>query len=87
MKINAPAVMIGDILGNLRSALTIQTLLAPSVPVIPTTMVFLGNYLGSGDQSLDVLCYLYALKLQAPDKVMFIFATKHCSLTLVILSH
>lgn len=69
MKINAPAVVIGDILGNLDSALCIQTLLCPSVPVIPTTMVFLGNYIGTGPHSLEVLCYLYALKLQSPDKV------------------
>ena len=73
MKINAPAVVMGDILGNLDSVLTIQTMLCPSVPVIPTTMVFLGNYLGNGSHSFEVLCYLYALKLQSPDKVCIKF--------------
>ena len=73
MKINAPAVVIGDLQGNLASVMTINQLLCPTIPVLQNNIVFLGNYISpSGSHNVEVLCFLIAIKIQAPNKVMLL---------------
>ena len=73
MKINAPAVVIGDIRGNLQPMLTIEELLCPTAPVLQENLVFLGNYISpKGQHNVEVLCFLMALKIQAPNQILLL---------------
>ena len=42
VKINAPAIVVGDVRGNLQDLLQLEKLFWPSFPVIPEKLVFLG---------------------------------------------
>lgn len=73
MKINLPAVVVGQVLGSLTSVSTIQSMFCPILPVFTSNIIFLGNYIAEeAATSFQVLCYLYALKLQAPDKIILL---------------
>ncbi|XP_027193705.1 uncharacterized protein LOC113788451 [Dermatophagoides pteronyssinus] len=75
MKINAPAIVIGDICGRIESLMSLEKVYWTQVPIITTNLIFLGNYIsgqGSTMQSrsnVDVICYLFALKIAAPNQV------------------
>lgn len=73
MKINAPVEVIGEIRGNLAAVITIEKLLCPTVPVLQSNLVFLGNYIcPKGVHNVEVLCFLLALKTQSPNKVILL---------------
>lgn len=72
IKLNAPVVVIGDILGNLAPIVAFDKLLCPSVPVLQNNMLFLGNYIGNGTHNLEVICFVFSLKLQVPNKVILL---------------
>lgn len=73
MKINAPVEVIGEVRGNLGAVITIEKLLCPTVPVLQSNLVFLGNYIcPKAVHNVEVLCFLLALKTQSPNKVFLL---------------
>ena len=69
IKINAPAVVVGDLHGSLADLLHLEALFWQSFPVISESLVFLGNYSGKFSFGLECLIYLFSLKLCLPNKV------------------
>lgn len=78
IKINAPAYVVGDILGNLDSLLTMERLLWQSIPVLPINIIFLGNYIGPNKNCVEVISYLFALKMLLPAKVILLRGFNEC---------
>ncbi len=73
LKSHSPAVIVGDLQGSINTALTVQQMLAPMAPVITTNLIFLGNYIEKESTgNIAVLCLLFSLKLQDPDKVLLL---------------
>ncbi len=73
MKINAPVDVIGDLKGSLPAVMAIEKLRCPTVPVIQSNLVFLGNYIcPKAANNVEVLCFLLALKTQSPNKVFLL---------------
>ena len=73
LKSHSPAVIVGDLQGSINTALTVQQMLAPMAPVITTNLIFLGNYIEKESTgNISVLCLLFSLKLQDPDKVLLL---------------
>ncbi|KAI2805673.1 hypothetical protein BLOT_004675 [Blomia tropicalis] len=72
IKLNGPAIVIGDLHGNLNDLLSIETALFPSFPVIPENIIFLGNYTGDFPYGVECLIYLFALKVIEPNKVFIL---------------
>nr|XP_046916821.1 uncharacterized protein LOC124497236 isoform X2 [Dermatophagoides farinae] len=80
MKINAPAIVIGDIGGRIDSIMSLEKAFWTQVPIMTTNLIFLGNYVSgnngsdggstkSSKSNVDVICYLFALKIAAPNQV------------------
>lgn len=85
IKINAPAIVFGDLCGDADSLFTLERLFWQSVPVLANNLVFLGNYMGGASTggvpgtsgtltsfNIEIFCYLLALKLAAPNKVFLL---------------
>lgn len=74
LKTNAPVVVVGELRGNIDAALAVQELLAPTAPVLTTNLLFLGNYIDKEAKraNIAVLCLLFSLKIQDPDKVLLL---------------
>lgn len=85
IKINAPAIVIGDLCGNADCLFTLERLFWQSVPVLTSNLVFLGNYMGGATTggvpgtsgtltsfNIEIFCYLLALKMAAPSKVFLL---------------
>ncbi|KAJ6218593.1 hypothetical protein RDWZM_009750 [Blomia tropicalis] len=77
IKINAPALVIGDLQGNLDDLLQLERVFFQSFPAITENLVFLGNYTCSlADQptscGIECLIYLFSLKLCSPNKVFLL---------------
>ena len=43
VKTNSPAIVVGDVLGNLHDLLQLEQLLWQSFPVVPESLIFLGK--------------------------------------------
>lgn len=71
-RITAPAIVVGSILGNLDILLKMEQCLWRGAPVLPETIVFLGNYFGPTKYNVEVICYLFSLKMIAPNKVFLL---------------
>ena len=68
LRLNGPAIVVGDIQGNLNDLLAIEEALFTSFPAISENLVFLGNYTGQYPYGVECLLYLFALKMCAPNK-------------------
>ena len=72
IKINAPALVLGDLQGNLHDLLVVEKHFFQSYPAIPNNLVFLGNYTGLLSNGVECLAYLFSLKLLAPNKIFLL---------------
>ena len=72
MKIQSPAIIVGDLLGNIIPMMTIDKVVLTTSPILQRNIVFLGNYIGRGEHNVEVLCYLFALKLMSPNMVLLL---------------
>ncbi|KAF7488631.1 Serine/threonine-protein phosphatase PP1 isozyme 3 [Sarcoptes scabiei] len=69
LKINTPCIVIGDLHGNINDLLTFERQLWPLAPTSnASNVLFLGDYVDRGDYSIEVVCYLFAMKILAPTK-------------------
>lgn len=64
--------MIGDLQGNLTDLFVLEKHYFISFPVIPHNLVFLGNYSGACQFGIEVIAYLFSLKLCAPNKIILL---------------
>lgn len=65
--------MFGDFHGNLPDLLSFSNLLWPlGLHLSPGRFLFLGDYVDRGLFSIEVVSYLFALKILYPDKVYLI---------------
>lgn len=64
IKLNGPAIVIGDLRGCLSDLLTIEETLFPTFPVKAESLIFLGNYTGEFQNGVECLLYLFSLKVQ-----------------------
>ncbi|KAI2795566.1 hypothetical protein BLOT_016651 [Blomia tropicalis] len=72
VKCQSPAVVIGDLQGNLDSLFAMERALWRAMPIIGDELIFLGNYTGnngSEGHGVEVLAYLFAIKYLCPNKV------------------
>lgn len=69
LKLNGPALVFGDLQGNLSDLCLYEETLFASFPVIPENLIFLGNYSGEFPYGVECLIYLFSLKICAPNKV------------------
>ena len=75
VKINSPAIVIGDLQGNLHDLLVIEKHFWHSCPVVCNNYIFLGNYSGVMAHGVECLAYLFSMKLLAPNKVFLLRGT------------
>ena len=68
LKVNAPALVLGDLQGNLHDLFVLEKHFWQSAPAIATNVLFLGNYTGLLAHGVECLAYLFSLKLIAPNK-------------------
>lgn len=74
-KINSPAIVIGDLQGNLHDLFEIEKHLFQAFPTTPYNLVFLGNYSGFCKYGMECIFYLFALKMCSPNKVFLLRGT------------
>ena len=72
IKLNSPAIVVGDIQGNLTDLIVAEKSCFRTFPVMPENLIFLGNYSGENLYSTECLIYLFALKCIAPNKVFLL---------------
>ena len=70
--LNGPAIVMGDIQGNLSNLISFEETTFPSFPVMPENLIFLGNYTGEYPFGVECLIYLFAMKITAPNKVFLL---------------
>ena len=69
VKVSGPTVIFGDLHGNLADVLLYERLFWPRIPdLVLDNVVFLGDYVDRGLQSLEVFLYILALKVMDPHK-------------------
>lgn len=69
VQVATPTFVMGDIHGNINDLLTFERQLWPMAPAAQTANVlFLGDYVDRGEFSIEVVCYLFAMKLLAPTR-------------------
>ena len=70
VQVCTPTFVMGDIHGNINDLLTFETQLWPMAPsTLGPNVLFLGDYVDRGEFSIEVVCYLFSMKLLAPTKV------------------
>ena len=81
IRVNSPAIVVGDLAGSLPALLALERVFWPAMPVVTNSIVFTGNYLSSGGSggnssssksNVEVLCYLLAFKAMAPNRVFLL---------------
>ena len=73
LSLQSPIYIFGDIHGNLKDLhFFSDNLWKFGVNLTAGKFLFLGDYVDRGQQSLEVVAYLFALKLSAPDKFFLI---------------
>ena len=72
IKLNAPSIVVGDLLGSLHDLMQVETNFFLSFPIVPENLIFLGNYSGHRGYSIECLIYLFCLKLCSPNKVILL---------------
>lgn len=69
LQVATPTFVMGDIHGNINDLLTFEQQLWPMAPAAQTANVlFLGDYVDRGEFGIEVVCYLFAMKLLAPTR-------------------
>lgn len=68
LKIDGDVFVVGDIHGNFHDLLRILHY----IQLIPSTVLFLGDYVDRGEFSLECITLLFALKIEFPDKFFLI---------------
>ena len=69
LQVSTPTFVMGDIHGNINDLLTFERQLWPMAPMAQTANVlFLGDYVDRGEFGVEVVCYLFAMKLLAPTR-------------------
>ena len=69
LKVNTPCIVMGDLHGNINDLLTYEEQLWPLAPSANApNVLFLGDYVDRGDYSIEVISYLFAMKILAPTK-------------------
>lgn len=69
LKVNAPCFVLGDLHGNIDDLLIYEDQLWPLAPMANApNVLFLGDYVDRGDYGIEVVCYLFAMKILAPTK-------------------
>lgn len=69
VKVNTPCLVMGDLHGNINDLLTYEEQLWPLAPSAnAANVLFLGDYVDRGDYSIEVISYLFAMKILAPTK-------------------
>ncbi|KAI2801176.1 hypothetical protein BLOT_011752 [Blomia tropicalis] len=69
LMLNAPLYVIGDLQGNLCDLFLLESNFFRSVPILPHTVLFLGNYSGEFPNGIECILYLFALKVVMPNKI------------------
>ncbi|KAJ6218281.1 hypothetical protein RDWZM_009438 [Blomia tropicalis] len=75
IRTNAPVIIIGELDGRLDLLLNMERNLWPSIPVMQSSLIFLGNYIGNSRYNVELLCYLLAFKMMAPNRVHLLRGT------------
>lgn len=76
-KISSPCYVMGDIHGNINDLLNYEEQFWPTGPaLLGPNLLFLGDYVDRGEFSIEVACYLFALKILNPSK-MFMLRGNH----------
>lgn len=78
VKLNAPAIVFGDIQGSLYDLMRLQSYFYESFPICPEKLVFLGNYSGQHPYGVECLIYLFAMKICSPQKVFVLRGLNEC---------
>ena len=69
LSLNPPIVICGDIHGQFEDLLRI---FKSSCPVADTQYLFLGDYVGRGQHSIQTISYLFSLKIKYPNKIFLL---------------
>ncbi|ELP91277.1 serine/threonine protein phosphatase 2B catalytic subunit A2, putative [Entamoeba invadens IP1] len=81
VRIQPPCYCIGDLHGNYRDATALAQLfrLVPATTICTCKYLFLGDYVDRGTHQIEVICFLIALKVLAPDMVFMLRGNHECS--------
>ena len=67
LSVSSPVIVFGDIHGNLKDLLWYEKLfMLPGVRLVGDSFLFLGDYVDRGKHSLEVVMFLFAMKIQSP---------------------
>ena len=69
MKLKEPVIIIGDIHGQYYDLIHMFEKVVDSRNIKETNLLFLGDYVDRGNYSLEVLIFLYALKIAYPKNI------------------
>ena len=85
VKVRSPTIVLPELHGNFDYLRTIEKEFAPLRPENETGMIFLGNFIGSKDKqtrSVDVIAYLFAMKLLEPNRIVLLRGLQESSKTI-----
>ena len=69
LQLKEPIVIVGDIHGQFYDLIHMFEKVIDKRGIMTTNMLFLGDYVDRGDYSLEVVLYLFALKLRYPKNI------------------